>query len=167
MKIIKNALLEKDKPNKQEKNIFPIEVTCSNCGSVFEVNESDVEVGTLGLYKLKEPFCPCCANNIEEYLDEGIELNVDNLNFPQHYYKFNYKEISKTDTDSINKKVEKLLDALKKADKDFYNAIYSTGGIFINVTRYDDDEEFVVQVSNGYYETDIPFTEEDKKRFCE
>lgn len=168
MKIIKNVLLENNQSNKPQKSVFPIEVTCYNCGSVFEVNESDVEVGELGLYKLKKSTCPCCYCDLDEYLDAGIDLKVDNLNFPQHYYKFKSKEeLGKRDKELINQKVKELLRALKTSHKDFYNAVYSTGGLFINVTRYDDDEEFVVQVSNGYYETDIPFTEEDKKRFCE
>jgi hypothetical protein len=51
-------------------------------------------------------------------------------------------------------------------NKGFYNTSTGTGNLFINVTRYDDDEEFVVQVAKGYYETDVPYTEEDKKKWC-
>lgn len=165
MKIIKNNMLKES----EKISVFPVSVVCDNCGSVFEVEDDDVNIGVLGLYVLKKPYCPCCGSDIENTLDFGVDLNIDNLNFPQHYYKFDGKDINDKELiDRINKTVKDLINELKQTnDKSFYNASSSVGSMLINVTRYSFDEEFVVQISNGFYEVNVPFTNGDKEKWCE
>jgi len=163
MKIIKNNanlqdMIEKEK----EKSKFPMKLTCSECGSEFEVEESDLEVGELGLYQLPNG-CPCCGSEIE--IDDGIDLTVDNVNFPQHYYRFNGRQL---DDDEINKYVKECIETLRNTDdKNFYHTFTGSGSTVVHVMRYEGDKDFVVDVCNEYYETNIPFTKEDEEKWCE
>lgn len=159
MKIIKNNNIPKEEKVKPK---FPMKLTCENCGSEFEIDEDDVKIGYLGLYKLKNG-CPCCGEGVE--IDDGINLTSENLHFPQHYYSFeNGVDLS---NEEIDRYVKEYIKALRNSDnKEFYHVYTGSGNTLIHITRYNDDEEFVVQVAKGYYEVDIPYTEEDKKKWC-
>ena len=165
MKIIKNNanlqdMVEKEKEIKPK---FPMKLTCSECGSEFEVDEDDVEVGVMGLYELKNG-CPCCGEEVE--IDDGIDLTSDMLRFPQHYYSFE-NGVNLSD-EEIDKYVKGRIEALRNSDdKTFYSTCTGSGNSFIIVSRYDDDENFCVDVCKGYYEVNIPYTEEDKRKWCE
>jgi hypothetical protein len=161
MKIIKNnANLNNMIDEEKEKSKFPIKAKCENCSSEVELEESDLEVGELGLYKFT---CPCCGK--ESYIDDGIALTKDNVRFPQHYYEF--KNGVNFENEKIDKYVKSCIKCLRNHKDDseiFYNTHTGTGDLFINVTRYEGDEEYKIQVAKGYYETyetDIPFEEED------
>lgn len=156
MKIIKNNTTNEKETNSK----FPIKVVCEHCGSEIELEERDVEVGANGCYYFN---CPCCKEM--SYIDNGIELTVDNLNFPQHYYDFsNGRNIS---NEEINQYVKICIDSLRNStDKNLYHVSTGTGDTAVHVNRYDDDEALCVQVAKGYYEVHIPYTEEDKEKWC-
>lgn len=154
MKIIKNnANLNDMIDEEKEKSKFPIKAKCENCSSEIELEESDLGVGEFGLYKFT---CPCCGK--ESYLDNGITLTKDNVRFPQHY--FNYSGGINVKDDEINRLVKVCIQYLRD-NKDKYNTHAEIGNSFINVTRYDGDETYDIQVAKDYYSTEIPFEKED------
>lgn len=154
MKIIKNNITNEKETNSN----FPIKAMCEHCGSEIELEERDVEVGVLGLYEF---VCPCCSKT--SCVDDGIELTSENLEFPKHYYNFSYgKNVS---NEKINQYVKECIDVLRNSDEeDFY--YIRTGNVYVGVRRFDGDEEFCITVAKGYYEVDIPYTEQDKEKWC-
>lgn len=156
MKIIKNnANLNDMIDEEKEKSKFPIKAKCENCSSEIELEESDLGVGEFGLYKFT---CPCCGK--ESYLDNGITLTKDNVRFPQHY--FNYSDGRNVEDDEINRMVKVCIQSLKN-NKNKYNTYMQMGNSFVNVTRYDGEKNYEVQVTKNYYSTEIPFDEEDEE----
>lgn len=151
MKVIKNKVTYGQ--YKEEQSIFPLKAVCEYCESEIELEEDDVEVGRLGLYKF---ICPCC--NEESYIDESITLTKDNLEFPRHYYCFGNGV--KQNDDYINSQVKKCIETLRN-NKDGKYCMCGSGNTKIFVERYDGDEEYCVTVAKGYYETNVPFEDED------
>ena len=135
---------------KKTENIY----TCNNCTSKVDVDDKDLQVGELGNYYY---ICPCCGE--KTYLDSGIELNKDNIRFPQHYCS-TLTGIDISD-DKINKMVKECIERIEKIDSDFvYTA---TGNTFVLVTKeYEDVEDgYNIFVSKGYYESYVNKNETD------
>lgn len=155
MKVIKNN------NEKEVKSKFPMKVICEHCESEIELEENDAEVGTYGLYFFT---CPCCCGLSEA--DDGIDLTSENLDFPKHYYHFgNGAHISDKEIDAY---VKECINSLRNStDKNFYHTCTGSGDTIVHVRRYDDDENFVIDVCRNYYEVEIPYTEEDKEKWCE
>ena len=140
MRVIEDNF-NKEKFNKTE-NIY----TCNNCMSKIDVEDKDVQVGELGNYYY---VCPCCGERT--YLDSGIELNKDNIRFPQHYCS-TASGIDISD-DKIDKMVKKCIERIEKIDSNF--SYTATGNTFVLVTReYEDVEDgYNIYVSKEYYES--------------
>ena len=120
---------------------------CEYCG---EELHGEVQVGQLGL---KYIHCDNCGeDSYNEDLGE-IELTKDNLHFPQHYYCFK-NGIDQSD-EWIDKQVRKGLEYLKNNPTEDFVEL-GTGNTNICITKYEDDEEYRVVVSKGYYDTNIP-----------
>ena len=148
MRVIEDNF-NKEKFNKTE-NIY----TCNNCMSKIDVDDKDLQVGELGNYYY---ICPCCGE--KTYLDSSIELNKDNIRFPQHYCS-TLTGIDISD-DKINKMVKECIERIEKIDSDFvYTA---TGNTFVLVTREHEDVEdgYNIFVSKGYYESYVNKNETD------
>lgn len=157
MRIINN---NKDESITKENPKFPMRVICEHCESEVEVDENDVRVGEFGLYKFT---CPVCGK--ESFIDdEGLTLTTENLKFPDHYHgSFNGVNIS---NEEIDKMVKECIETLRNSnDKNFYSTSIETGDTHIGVSRYDGDQVFNVVISKDYYETYVPFTNEDKMKF--
>src|SRR5574344_1281366 len=94
MKIIK-------KENEQiVPSIFPFRTECEYCNTELELDESDVHIGSYGLY---DYICPCCK--MKNTIDDGIDLTKDNLQFPIHYYSFkDGKDIPDEKKNKVQKK---------------------------------------------------------------
>lgn len=120
---------------------------CGKCGNVLD---SSPQVGRLGL---KYIHCSICGeDNYKEELGE-IELNSDNVKFPQHY--FNYGNGKYVGNDWINEKVKECLKYLEEnPSEDFVE--FCTGNTNICVLRYSGDNEYRVVVTRDYYDTYIP-----------
>ena len=132
---------------KKTENIY----TCNNCMSKVDVDDDDLQIGELGNYYYT---CPCCGENT--YLDSGIELNKDNIRFPQHYCS-TLTGIDISD-DKINKMVKECIERIEKIDSDFvYTA---TGNTFVLVIKEGDDGYYIF-VSKGYYESYVNKNETD------
>ena len=141
------------KTNGEDK--YPMIVSCDSCGSDFEIEYDDTYIGTLGCRYVK---CPCCGH--ENIVGDGIQLTKDNLKFPDHYFSFaDGAEISNEETDEY---VKKCIEALRNSKhKDFYATRAGSGDTHVFVFRQDIDEEYLVYVGKGGYETNVPFEDVD------
>lgn len=157
MKVIENNYKNKTKP---VKNIpESIIAYCNNCESKLEVTEEDTHIGWLGARFVT---CPCCGE--ESMLDEmkGITLTVDNIEFPVHFLRTNKNTGAKEIEDW------KIVDNIKKAITYFRNNknewcwYTSHGDLFLVVFRNEEDDEYFVLVTKDFYDTYIPFADEDK-----
>lgn len=132
-------------------------VVCNNCESEFIADKEDTYIGALGCRYVK---CPCCGE--ENDLDDGIILTTENLSFPKHYFSF--KNAVKLSDNDVDRYVKECIEALRNSkDKNFYATHTGTGDTHVFVFKYDGDEEYVVYVGKGGYETNVPFEDVDYK----
>lgn len=153
MKII----VDRYKKNDIEKQDYPMIMTCDSCDSEFEIDYEDTYIGALGCRHVK---CPCCG--CENMIDDGIQLTKDSLRFPTHYFHFG--DGVKLSNEETDKYVRECIEALRNSkNKDFYATHSGTGDTHVFVFKYDGDEEYLVYVGKGGYETNVPFEDEDYK----
>lgn len=150
MKIIKNNYNN----SKSTLTLFTKQIVeCEECGSQIEVEVDDLEIGQYGLKYVK---CPCCGKKTfnDEFGD--ITLNIDNLNFPQHYSNFSIEDgaIDVSD-EEINSMVKECISHFTNDENDTYRFI-ETGNVFIMVYRWSLDEEYQIIVCKNFHETYIP-----------
>ena len=158
MKVLANNYNSK----KDEKiDFYPKKLICEECGSELEYEKSDIRIGYLGSAYID---CPLCGNdNMLE--DNGITLTSENIEFPEHFYHVS-KESGAVDvcnTEEIREYIKKAI-RFFRMNKEEYSYSVKVGNLYIKVSRYDDDGVngvYDVVVSNNYYETEIPFSEDD------
>lgn len=157
-KVIQNNY-KKEENKKVEKNT--IVTHCDQCDSELEVTKEDTHIGWLGARFIT---CPCCGEEsmVEEL--QGITLTKDNIKFPVHFYrtktdKIGVKEVADQEVvDEIKRGIEYL-----RINKNEYYWFTSHGDLFLIIFKYDGDEEYNVLVTRDWYETNIPFEEDDYK----
>lgn len=143
---------------KNEQNLgYPKRIVCESCLSELEYNKDDIEYGAFGCGEIT---CPVCGDKTD-LDDECMELTKDNVEFPKHFYVFNNKgEITEEQKEYIEEKINEAILWFRNY-KDEYVYYSEWGDLAIFVFRLTDDKEYNVVVAKGYYETDIPFEEED------
>ena len=152
MKIIKNNTYN----NIDEPEV--LNFTCEYCSSVLEITKDDTYIGWLGAEFIT---CPCCGKEcmVDEF--DGITLTVDNVEFPVHFHRTvlgeGVKEISASE---IKKEIKHGVNFFRK-NKDQYSWHTTFGNLFLVIFRYSGDEVYSVFVTQDFYQTDIPFEEED------
>lgn len=138
-----------------------LRIHCSQCGSELEITKDDTHIGWLGALFVT---CPCCGE--ESMIDEleGITLTVDNLEFPVHFSRTNkgMRQVVENSSEEIVKEIKRAITYFRK-HKDEYYWFTSHGDLFVVVFRYEGDEEYSIMVTKDFYETEIPFQEEDYK----
>lgn len=144
-------------------------IVCDHCRSVLEIDESDVDYGAYGLPQIT---CPCCGKMIDDTGDTPAEtLTAENLIFPKHFHHVS-KESGAADCFERNvlKTIREQVDFLRHHPEESCCGGWISGNLMSIVVRYDGDEQFVVLVSNDFYETAIPFNENDmsdmRRRSC-
>lgn len=139
---------------------YPRKLICENCKSELEYEESDLRMGEYGCMYID---CPVCKDsNMLEDNEHSIRLTVDNIKFPIHFRHTSEATGAKNvcTNEEIKKCIRQAVDYFREhEDKHEYYTSY--GNLYINVHRYDGDEEYEVLVSNDFYETFIPFEPED------
>lgn len=156
MKVLKN---NKDDCNKK-KIEFPIEHECQNCGSILEVLDCDIEEGFLGQAYV---ICPICNKKSFLEIDElDNEITVDNLVFPKHFYYFGDTDAAKLTNDEIKKFIKDGINFFRNNPEN-YCYTTGTGDTIVFVLNYPGDENYIVYVCKGYYETEIRYTNDDYK----
>ena len=132
---------------------------CEYCGSELEYEESDVRIGAFGCACID---CPCCGKDNTLYEEDGITLTKDNVEFPAHFYHTS-KETGAVDccnNEEVKKYINKAIKYFRE-NKDENNWFCCTGNLYIDVSKWEGDENYWVVVSNNYYDTYIQFEEED------
>lgn len=95
---------------------------------------------------------------------QGITLTKDNIKFPVHFYrtktdKMGVKEVTDQEVvDEIKRGIECL-----RINENEYHWFARHGDLFLIIFKYDEDEKYNVFVTRDWYETDIPFEEDDYK----
>lgn len=144
---------------------YPRKLVCDTCGSELEYEESDMIVGALGCMFVD---CPCCGrdNMIED--EDGVELTKYNIEFPTHFFYTSEETgaVNCCDNENVKRYINQAIDYFRK-HKDEYNWFCCTGNLYIDVSRFEGDEDYWVVVSNNYYETHIPFEAEDYNDCCD
>ena len=135
-------------------------IVCERCASELEYSDLDIENGAYGCALVK---CPLCG--YENFLDDeihDIDLTVNNVEFPIH---FNHTSTETGAVDCLNNEqirecIRKAIDYFRKY-KDEQYWFTSFGNLHISVSRWDGDESYDVVVTGDYYNTFIPFEDED------
>ena len=157
--MVSNIKILKDNSNNievKEENIamFPLKIKCSECDSELEITEEDTHIGWMGARFIT---CPCCGE--ESMVDEldGITLTKDNVEFPLHYYSS--KNAVSVNDDTINKWVKECIDRFDPNDENDWLRYAGSKDTMVFVFKFDEDKEYDVYVCKNYYETFIPFNE--------
>lgn len=157
MKVLKNNY-ENEKYVEQVS--YPREMVCEHCGSELEYEESDIKIGAFGCAYVT---CPLC--NHQTFVDDTekeLTLTKDNVEFPTHFWHTS-KETGAVDycnNEEVKRCIHKAIDYFRKNKNEFY-WFAATGNLNIDVTKYSGGESYEVIVTKDYYETSIPFEEED------
>lgn len=144
---------------KEENTMFPLKIKCSQCDSEIEIVEEDTHIGWMGARFIS---CPCCGE--EAMVDEldGITLTKDNLEFPVHFNRTTkgLRNVVEVNSDEIINGIKKAITYFRE-NKEEWNWYTSYGDLFLSVYRHPGDEEYFVMVTKDFYETYIPFEDED------
>lgn len=151
MKVLKdNFCVEENKDKLKTYHII-----CENCNSELEVTDDDISVGTYGMGYV---VCPCCDEKTypDEFADR-FPLTKDNLVFPLHYSSSSNGV--PIDDDTINKWVRECIDKFDENDENDWVRFVGSGDTMVIVFKMAGDEEYDIYVCKNYYETFIPFDE--------
>lgn len=163
MKVLKNNYENYIEKNVEKKKIverYPRKYICQSCGSELEYDKSDLRVGELGLVFLD---CPLCGHsNILEDNEFTITLTKENTEFPTHFHHCSVETgaVDVCNNEKVKEYINKAIDYFRKNKNEFV-WFASTGNLHITVFRWDGDECYDVIVTNDYYDTYIPFEDED------
>ena len=157
MKILKDNSKKYSKENITQSHL--IKIVCDRCESELEITKEDTHIGWLGA-----PFvtCPCCGEEVMVDELDGVILTVDNLQFPVQFNRINkdVRRVLEVSSEEIISEVKRGVTYLREhKDKDYWYMSY--GDLFVIVFRYEGDEEYSIMVTKDFYETDIPFEEDD------
>lgn len=154
LKILKNNFTKK-------REVLDRKKTCSECKSVFEYDDEDVTIGALGCAFV---ICPCCGEEVD-IEEKEVTLTKDNVQFPQHFFRFDPKCDSETlvTNEEVKKHIQRAITYFRnhKEEDDCGFISNGSGDAYFCTKRYPGDEDYEVVVAKGYWETYIPFEEED------
>ena len=162
MKVLKDNYTQTitEEEVKVEIKPYPRKHICEKCRSELEYEKSDLRMGVLGCMHLD---CPCCGYEIMlEENEDTIILTADNVVFPTHFFHTSKEHgaVDVCDNETIKKEIRKGVDFLRR-NREEWDWMTAYGNLYIDITRHDNDENYVVFVSNDYYETYIPFEDID------
>lgn len=154
MRVIKNVNVKEDKV---------YQINCEECDSQLEIEKSDIEY--YGVYGMSMLHCPCCGAEIYSGVEElDKEITEDNLEFPQNFHYFNTTPTTKDiDNEQILKWIKECISNIRKnlcVNENGFTFVGS-GNTVVFVQRFSGDEEYTVFVCKNYYQTHIPFKDED------
>ena len=138
---------------------YPQVMICEHCESELEFDKSDIRIGGYG-WALVD--CPLCGySNLYNNEDEHLVLTVDNIKFPVHFYNFSSEKSAKdVDDERIEEWIHKGIKYFRE-NKDRFVWFSASGNTHVSIYRMYEDENYTVIVAKNYYESEIPFEEED------
>lgn len=165
MKILKDNYVGNKNANIGNVRIepYPRKLICEDCGSELEYEISDMRMGALGCMYVD---CPLCGyDNMIEENEQSITLTMDNVEFPTHFFHTSKDggAVDCCNNEEVKDAIRRGIDYLRKNADDF-NWYTCHGNLFVEVQRYDGDENYWVIVTNNYYDTYIPFESADYKK---
>ncbi len=119
---------------------------------------NDTYIGWLGA---RFTTCPCCGKEttVDEF--EGITLTKDNLKYTQYFaHESKYHGCKEVGAEVILREIRRAIKYFRE-NKDKFAVEFGFGDCHICVFRYSGDGEYHVVVTRDWYETNIPFEEED------
>ncbi len=160
MKVLKDNF-SKTKIQQIEANTYPRKTLCEHCSSELEYEKNDIRVGAFGCAYID---CPLCGGEICLYDESDNELTLTryNIEFPTHFWHTCSERgaVDCCNNKEIKECISRAIDYFRK-NKDDYNWFTACGNLYVNVSRYESDESYDIVVTKDYYETSIPFEEED------
>ena len=159
MKVLKDNYNKANTKIEEKINMYPKEITCEYCGSVLSYEKADMREGFLGYMYID---CPLCGEEIILEDEEHIVPTMKNIKFPTHFWHISKEDgaVDCCNNESVKEAICKGIEYFRK-NKDEFNWFTATGNLYVDIHRYDGDEEYVVMVTNNYYETHIPFESTD------
>ena len=141
---------------KKTNNEFPKEIICERCGSDLEIDKYDIKEGYLGQAYVE---CPVCGektyNGLEDY---NKDITIDSVKYPDNFYCF--KDGVKLSSDEVEKYIKDIVGHFRREPESFVSYAGSGNSVVIGF-NFSGDEEYVIIVAQGYYETSIPYDRED------
>lgn len=161
MKVLKNNFNEITAHVTEVKlESYPRKLICEKCESELEYEKSDLEEGALGAMYVR---CPLCGyNNMLDGNENDITLTKDNVKFPKHFFHTSKEDgaVDVCNNETIKKYINDAINYFRKNKDEFYYHA-ATGNLSVHVCRYEEYEDYYVEVTNNYYSTYIPFESED------
>jgi hypothetical protein len=152
MKIINNNCSTKNVV-KEEPEV--VNVFCESCGSELEIIKEDTHIGWLGSRYFT---CPCCGEEslVEEF--EGVTLNINTLKFPDHFHRTNkdLRHVAEVTDSELRASIKQAIDFFR-ANKDEWSWFTMYGDLFLQVYRFDGDEEYSIVIARDFYEATLQF----------
>ena len=128
-------------------NAFTPRKVCDNCGREYE---AETYIGADGA---EFAICPHCQK--ETFVDDGIELTIKNISYPEHFYKYNGVEISDAKT------TEWIRECVAKIDKDSDYYLIGSGDTLCYAVKSDEEShEVTCYVCKKYSESHVTIPEE-------
>ena len=134
-------------------------MVCEYCTSELEYDESDIEIGEYGCAVIT---CPLCGrkNFLDDY-EHDIVLTMHNVEFPVHFHHTSKESaIDCLNNEEIKECIRKGINYFRSNKNENYWFI-AYGNLHISVTRWEGNENYDVVVTGDYYNTAIPFEDED------
>lgn len=146
MKIIKNNQVNSE---------YPKRIECDYCKSVLEIDKSDLKVGAFGVYEF---VCPICKKT--NSIDDGVEITIDNLKFPDHFYSS--KNGLDRSPDEIKDEIRRGIQYFRKYPEEYFWFTESGNTqICIRNCSEDGDSYYAITVTKDYYSIDLDYQQED------
>lgn len=157
MKVLKDNYRETVEEIKRLKaEPYPRKLLCEKCESELEYDKSDKETGVYGLYYIK---CPLCKH--DNYLDEGEDITVENIEFPTHFgHTSDESAVDCFNNETIKEYIREGIAFLRK-NKDEFDWFVRTGNLHLRVHKYSGDEQYEIMTTKDFYDSYIPFEAED------
>lgn len=159
MKVLKNNYNYEEKVIKNT-DMYPRKIVCECCESELEYEKSDIKNGAFGCAYIT---CPLCDS--QNFIDDGeneLTLTKDNVEFPTHFWH-TCKENGAVDNCNSNEVKTAIKRGIGYFRQNKNESHWSTqcGNMYVSVNRWEDDEQYEINVTNDFYTTDIPFEAAD------
>lgn len=157
MKIINSTRIN----NLAKAKPYPRRLICDYCDSELEYDESDLYMKEYGCMYVD---CPVCGHsNMLVENEHSIILTKDNVVFPLHFHHISKDDgaVDNCNEETVRKYIDEFIRYLRNHHDEYFCGGYVNGNTYVIVERFDGDNDYEVTVSNDFYQTYIPFDNED------
>jgi glycerophosphoryl diester phosphodiesterase len=128
-------------------------VICHN----YTINETSTGTGRIAEMRLEE----LKRYDFGSYFSkefEGVTLNINTLKFPDHFHRTNkdLRHVAEVTDSELRASIKQAIDFFR-ANKDEWSWFTMYGDLFLQVYRFDGDEEYSIVIARDFYEATLPF----------